>query len=103
MATEITAASQINFDPATVQQEVVQNVATLLGTLRYSVPYDRSFGLSALWLDDPTPTTRAKLTAEVVAQVRRYEPRATVEEVLYDEDQDEGRLKPRVRVSINAG
>lgn len=92
---------QINFAPSSVEAEVMQNVATLLSTIRSTVPYDRTLGLNPIYLDDPTPAARARVTADVIEVIRRHEPRATVVQVLFKEDQAEGYLMPTVRVTVN--
>lgn len=98
---EVNPAKSINFAPSDVVEEVLQNVATLLGTMRYTVPYDRTLGLESKFLDNPTPATRARLTAEVITMLREREPRAVILEVRFKEDQQEGILIPTVRVGIN--
>ncbi len=101
--TEVTPNSRplINFAPGNVVDEVLQNVATLLSTIRYTVPYDRELGITPDYLDDPTPLTRARLTADVIDLLRRREPRAKVIEVTFDEDQGEGYLIPKVKVTVD--
>lgn len=91
----------INFAPGSVTEEVLQNVATLLSTLRYTVPYDRLIGVNPDYLDDPTPVTRARLTADIIDAIQKYEPRAEVIELTFEEDQAEGILIPTVRVDVN--
>lgn len=94
-------AAPVNFAPSSVAEEVLQNVATLLDTLRYTVPYDRLLGINPEYLDDPTPVTRARLTADIIEAIQKYEPRAKVIEVTFNEDQGEGILVPTVRVDVN--
>lgn len=91
----------IDFSPASVREEVVQNVATILATLRYSVPFARDLGVNPVYLDDPLPAGRAQATADVIRAIRRYEPRCRVESVSFDTDPIEGILIPKVRISIN--
>lgn len=101
---EITAENinYINFAPDSLEEEVLQNVKTILTTTKYSVPLDREFGLSATMLDDPMPIAKAKLTAEIIMAIRRWEPRARVVEVRYEGDGMDGILRPKVRLEINA-
>lgn len=101
---EITAENinQINFAPGSLEEEVLQNVKTILTTTKYSVPLDREFGLSATMLDDPIPIAKAKLTAEIITAIRRWEPRARVVEVRYEGDGMDGILRPKVRIELNA-
>ena len=37
----------INFAPATIAEEVMQNVRMIISTIKYSVPMDREFGIDA--------------------------------------------------------
>jgi len=98
----ISDVSKINFSPDTIEEEVLQNVKTILTTVKYSVPLDREFGISATMLDDPMPVAQAKLSAEIVMAIRRWEPRARVVEVKYEGDGMDGILRPKVRLEINA-
>ena len=38
-------APPINFAPATIAEEVMQNVRMIISTVKYSVPMDREFGI----------------------------------------------------------
>lgn len=94
-------AAPVNFAPATEVEEILQNVATILATARYSVPYDRAFGLNPEYLDDPMPLTQARATADIIATIKRYEPRCKIESVTFTGDAASGTMKPVVRVYIN--
>jgi phage baseplate assembly protein W len=101
MELDVTATlERIDFAPASLATEIMQNVRTILATPKYSVPLDRLFGVDAAMLDRPTPKATAALQAEIVAAVRRYEPRCKVTRVTFVGDMD-GRLTPKVRVRIN--
>lgn len=93
----------INFAPATAVEEILQNVRTIITTPKFSVPLDRDFGLTMTMLDDPMPAAQAKLTAEIIAAIHRWERRVRVTNVSYVEgvgDAMDGRLIPKVRVRI---
>lgn len=81
--------------------EILQNVRTILSTVRGTVPLDRVFGVDQGLLDSPLPAARARLTGEIIAAVGKYEPRAEVVEVIYDGDGLEGKLTPKVRIKVN--
>jgi phage baseplate assembly protein W len=101
MELEVTATPrEIDFAPANIAVEIIQNVRTILATAKYSVPLDRLFGIDAVMLDRPTPRAMAALQAEIIAAVRRYEPRCRVTKVTFDGDLD-GRLVPKVRIRID--
>ena len=93
---------QIDFG-ATGATEILQNVRTILTTTKYSVPMDREFGLSVTMLDDPTPIAQAKLTAEIISAVNRWEPRVKVTKVTFEVDDTQGILRPKVQVKIING
>lgn len=89
----------IDFGPKTVAEEVVQNVRTILATIKYQIPLDRSFGIDGSAVDMPMPQAQAFITSEIIQQIKRYEPRAVVESVTFDGNLD-GRLTPKVEVTI---
>lgn len=100
MELEILAVpAEIDFTPANLALEVAQNVRTILSTPKYSVPLDRSFGLSAVMLDAPMPRARAALQAEIVTAIRKYEPRCKVLKISFEGDLS-GKLVPKVRIRI---
>ena len=100
MEFDITATpGPINFKPTRLE-EILQNVRTILVTLKHSVPLDRNFGISATMLDSPMPAAQAKLTAEIIDAVQRYEPRVHVTQVTYSGNGADGVLRPKVRVKI---
>lgn len=89
----------IEFAPANELEEILQNVKTILTTTKYSVPLDRNFGINADLLDSPTNYAKAKLTAEIIETVQKFEPRVRVKKVLYDINMD-GQVIPKARVVI---
>lgn len=90
----------IDFAPPTVADEVLQNVATILATMRYTVPFDRELGLNPDYLDDPMPVSQARATADIIDAIHRFEPRCRVDSVTFTGDGMEGTLRPTVRVYI---
>lgn len=100
MTIEITATlERINFAPSTLQEEVIQNVKTLLTTMKYTVPLDRNFGIMANAVDEPMPVAMAKLSSDIIDAINQYEPRCRVTQIFFDGD-DDGKLTPRVRIEI---
>ncbi|MBQ8697921.1 MAG: hypothetical protein IJ521_02835 [Schwartzia sp.] len=92
---------QSDFAPASVVEEVIQNVRTIITTIKYSIPLDRDFGIDGDVVDLPINVAQAKLTNEIFRAIRRYEPRAVIESIAF-KGEDTGRLIPIVGVSINA-
>ncbi len=89
----------ISFAPADEVKEVLQNVRTIITTVKHSVPMDREFGIEGTVIDLPLEVAKARMTNEIFRAIKIYEPRATVESVAFDGDEN-GRLVPTVEVSI---
>lgn len=99
---DITAESQeIVFNPATELEEIIQNVRTILTTFKKSVPMDRDFGINASVVDLPIAAAQAAMTADIVAAINRYEPRARVVSVSYEGTEMDGIVRPKVRIKVN--
>lgn len=93
--------SEVDFAPESEPLEILQNVKTILTTRKGSVPMDREFGIDGDIVDLPSAMAQARFTAEIVAAVSKYEPRARVSRVLYDGSEQDGFLRTKVRVSVN--
>lgn len=102
MATlDITAElDRVDFAPASTTLEILQNVRTILTTARGSVPMDRDFGIDAEVVSMPIATAQAKLTADIIATVMKYEPRAKVKKIIYEGDEESGQIRPTVRIEV---
>jgi phage baseplate assembly protein W len=101
MEFDVTATLEyIDFAPANIVVEIMQNVRIIFSTVKYSVPLDRLFGVNASMLDKPMPKAMAALQAEIVAAIHKYEPRCRVTKVSFDGNMD-GKLVPRVRIKID--
>ncbi|BBB91062.1 MAG TPA: GPW/gp25 family protein [Methylomusa anaerophila] len=96
----LTVPTEIDFAPTTELQEIIQNVRTILTTPIYSVPLDRNFGVNAEMLDLPIPVAQARLSAEIVTAIQKYEPRVEVTEVSFTGDGMDGVLQPTVKLRI---
>lgn len=90
----------IAFMPATVVEEVLQNVRMIITTMKCSVPMDRAFGIDGAVVDRPINIAKAHISNEIFRAVKKYEPRAVIESIDFTGD-DAGKLTPTVVVSIN--
>ena len=93
-------AKTIDLAPATKIEEILQNIRTILGTVKFSVPLDREFGISGDTVDKPMPQAEAILSSEIFAHIKRYEPRVSITEITFTGDIN-GRITPKVTVKIN--
>lgn len=102
MILDITAeAGKINLQPKSELEEVIQNVRMILTTMKKTVPMDRDFGMDGEIIDLPIAAAQAKMTAEIVAAVGKYEPRAHVLSVDYEGKEEDGLATTKVKVEIN--
>lgn len=91
---------KIDFAPENVVTEVIQNVRTILATIKYEIPLDRQFGMDGSIVDMQIQQAQAKWSAEIFSQVKQYEPRAIIESISFEASID-GTLTPTVEVRIN--
>ena len=90
----------INFAPATIAEEVIQNVRMIISTVKYSVPMDREFGIDGAVVDRPINIAKAHLSNEIFRAVRRYETRAVIESIEFNGDES-GKLTPTIKIQIS--
>lgn len=90
----------IDLAPKTTVEEVLQNVRTIITTIKYEIPLDRDFGIDGDVIDMSMQQAQAKLSQEIFRAVRQYEPRAVIESIDFSGDES-GRLIPKLEVSIS--
>ncbi len=78
-------------------EELMQNVATLVGTETGSVPLSRAMGTPQDIIDQPSSIAGARLRATIIKAVRTYEPRAGIDAVTLTATAD-GNLSATVEV-----
>ena len=96
----LATVDEVNFNPDKLS-EILQNVKTILTTAKGSVPLDRDFGIDTSLIDLPVPVAKAKLTANIIDAIEKYEPRVTVSSVSFKGDGEDGIIVPTVKVAIN--
>lgn len=82
-------------------EEIYRNLQVIYTTPAGTVPFDREFGIDIDVLDYPIGMTKGKLTIEIIEKTRRYEPRATVKEVIFISSKKDERLIPKVVIEID--
>lgn len=100
----------VNLAPETVTEEVLQNVATIISTPKFTVPLDRKLGLMSSVIDRPIPIAKALIIGEIMDAIEEYEPRAEIVEITFLDDGEteetaagremRGKIVPRVEVNI---
>ncbi len=106
MKIDITATMDNIEIGATGAAEIIQNIKTIMSTIKGTVPLDRSFGVDWGFIDMPTPAAQAAFTAEIVTEIEKQEPRVKVIRVLWvadSMDAMDGKLLPTVQIKIREG
>lgn len=91
--------NKITFQPATLAEEIIQNVRIIITTPKFSVPLDRNFGIDYSCLDKPQHIAEARLVEDIISSIAKYEPRAEVTGITFTANND-GLLIPKVQVKI---
>lgn len=102
---------ELLFDPqeplkigATGMDAITQNIRMIILTMRCSVPLNRAFAHDGRMIDSPAPVDTARLMAELVAAIEKYEPRVKMEKI--ELVHHEGGLEvvaPKVHFSLKKG
>lgn len=99
---EISLLQKVDFGADGVD-EVLQNVRFILSTVIDSCVMHRDFGVAADSVDAPIEIAKARLALSCIESVQKYEPRAQIESIDFEEDPLNGRLIPKVKVVITDG
>ena len=100
----ISCLTKINLKPQTVTEEVIQNVQTILGTVKGSVPLNRDFGVDIEAVDLPQPMAMMQVKINIIEAIQKYEPRAVIRAIDFDNETTaaaDGILKPKITLEIN--
>lgn len=90
----------INFAPQNTIEEVMQNVRTIVTTVKGSVPLYRDFGVNGDFVDKPVNLARNMIVKEVKEALEKYEPRAKFRGINWQGIPIDGVLYPTVKVVI---
>lgn len=99
MIVDTSTKRTIDFAPTTVTAEVLQNVYTILTTIKGTVALDRSFGITGSRVDRPIQQAQAYMTNDIFRAIRRFEPRAKIKEIQFKADM-EGKLQAVAEVEV---
>jgi phage baseplate assembly protein W len=93
---------EIRLNESDVVASVLQNIAIILKTRQNTVPLYRDFGLPGRFIDKPIHIAKPMLIAELTEVISKYEPRAVVIGVRFENNQRQPeKLTPIVEVEIN--
>lgn len=103
---DMTRPAKMNFRPATLAEELAQNIRTILTTPYGSAPFARSIGLDYEMVDEPLPILKARLSGVITMAIMEQEPRTEITEILFnvnEQDKMNGRLLPIIKFRIAEG
>ena len=90
--------AEINFAPSE-REEIIQNVRTIITTMKKSIPMFREFGMDKI-LDQPVNIVQARITSQVADAIKRYEPRAKLISIDYNGIIIDGELNPIITIEV---
>jgi phage baseplate assembly protein W len=79
--------------------EILRNIKMLLTTPAGTVVFDREFGIDYSILDMPVDAARAKIITEYIYKIEKYEPRAKVKEISFQQNAS-GEFIPKVVIEL---
>lgn len=98
---DVTASlNEINLFPKNEKIEILQNIKTILTTIKGTVPLDRDFGIDSSVIDKPVTIVKPLIIKEIKEAIEKYEPRAKLISVDWKGIREEGKLVPIVKVVI---
>ena len=88
MSYKVSAAdlTKIRLNESDTVVSVLQNIAIILATKQGTVPLYRSFGTDQRFVDKPIPVAKTMLYVDVREAIERFEPRAQVVNITFQED-----------------
>ena len=86
MTYKVSALDTLRMGESESVRAILRNIAVILATRKGSVPLYRDFGVSWDALDKPMPIAKAMMIPEVREAVERWEPRAVVHGVEFQQD-----------------
>lgn len=79
-----------SFAPQSLEQEVMQNLSLLIGTVKNSLPLAREMGLGSEYLHRPQNAAQALIIQDIYENAEAYEPRANILSVDFGADSATG-------------
>lgn len=84
-----------------LRQEILDKCMFLLTLVRGTIPMNREIGLDPDIISAQGFVAQQKYTISAIELIDEFEPRAAVEEVLFDDSGDSGNMIPKVVLTYN--
>ncbi|WP_024985266.1 lysozyme [Brevibacillus borstelensis] len=101
-----TAGTWVNFSPASLVEEVKQNIRTIASTALGSAPGSRTIGVDWELVDEPINIVKTRIAGVLMAAIAEQEPRAQITRIDFREQETDGmygRLVPIIRFILAEG
>ncbi len=89
---------EIDLAPENAYQEVLQNVAIIIGTWENTCPLLRELGLPAGLIGRPLPVVKSIMVGQLYDQIEQHEPRAILGDITFEENAFTGKLIPIIEI-----
>lgn len=87
--------------PATLAEEVLQNVRFIVKTRKGSVPLFRDFGVDWNFLDRPIAEARLIAIPDIISEIQTREPRAEIVDISYKgTNAEDGKIKLKLTIRV---
>ena len=98
---DVTASlNEINLFPKNEKIEILQNIKTILTTIKGTVPLDRDFGIDGTLIDKPLTVAKPLIVKDIKEKIEQYEPRAKFVSISWSGNDIDGKLIPSIKVAI---
>lgn len=84
-----------------ITREDLDNLLFLFTAIEGSIPMNRSAGLDSEVLGESLEEAKNLYIVNVIKKVNNYNPNFEVEDITFEEDIKNGKLKPQVVISYN--
>lgn len=91
---------EINLAPETEEEDVKQCMAMILNTTKGTVPFMRGFGISGEFFHRLQRGIENDIAADVADQIGKYEERAEMEDIIFDEENEKGYMEYTVPYTL---
>ena len=101
---DVSTERSIVIAPATLEEEVAQNIWTILTTPIGSAPLAATVGIAMDDLDEPINIVKARMSGRIISAISTLEPRAEVTHISFKEtDHASGRIMPVITFKLREG
>lgn len=92
----------LSLAPSTKAEEIIQQIYTLVSTVRGTVPCYRDYGVDSTYLHRPINVAKTLYASAIVSAIKQYVPDVTVDRVTFSDDAEHSStLIPILEVSFN--